>query len=76
MGRIRYGKRQKRSTKGYKLEQNHAAGGEGAQGGSHKNVPDAREASGSQDPTGMTLPKMPIKGEAEHRNFLMFVFFY
>jgi hypothetical protein len=33
--------------------------------GSHKKVPDAREARGSQDPTGMTLAEIPNKGERE-----------
>ena len=34
-------------------------------GGSHQKVPNAREARGSQDPTGLTLAKIPNKGEIE-----------
>ena len=34
-------------------------------GGSHQQVPDARKARGSQDPTGMRLAEMPNKGEGE-----------
>jgi hypothetical protein len=32
---------------------------------SYQKVPDARTAKGTQDPTGMTLAKIPIKGERE-----------
>jgi hypothetical protein len=39
--------------------------GNGELGGSHKQVPDARKARGSQDPTGMRLAEMPNKGEGE-----------
>ena len=34
-------------------------------GSSHQQVPDARKARGSQDPTGMTLAEIPNKGEIE-----------
>ena len=34
-------------------------------GGNHQKIPDARKARGSQDPTGMTLGEIPIKGERE-----------
>jgi hypothetical protein len=42
-------------------------GGSGGQGtrGSHQQVPDARKAKGSQDPTGMRSAEMPNKGEGE-----------
>jgi hypothetical protein len=33
--------------------------------GSHQQVPDARKARSSQDPTGMIFPEMPNKGEGE-----------
>jgi hypothetical protein len=34
-------------------------------GDSHQQVPDARHARGSQDPTAMTLAEMSIKGDGE-----------
>jgi hypothetical protein len=34
-------------------------------GVNHQRVPDARKARGSQDPTGMTLPEIPNKGEGQ-----------
>ena len=39
--------------------------GDGKLGGSHQKSPDARDPRGSQDPTGMTLAKIPNKGERE-----------
>jgi hypothetical protein len=39
--------------------------GHGELGGSHQNVPDARKARDSQDPTEMTLAEIPNKGEGE-----------
>jgi hypothetical protein len=39
--------------------------GEWGTGGSNQKVPDARKARASQDPTGMTLAKIPYKGEGE-----------
>jgi hypothetical protein len=35
--------------------------GDGELGGSHQQVPDAREVRGSQDPTGMRLAEIPNK---------------
>ena len=34
-------------------------------GSSHQKVPDARKVSGSQDPVGVRLAEIPIKGEGE-----------
>ena len=39
--------------------------GDGKLGGSNQEVPDARKARASQDPTGMTLAEIPNKGERE-----------
>ena len=41
-----------------------SSGGQGT-GGSHKKVPDDREAAVSQDPMRMTLAKIPNKGGIE-----------
>jgi hypothetical protein len=40
--------------------------GECRTGGSNQKVPDARKANDSQDPKGMTLARIPNKGEREH----------
>jgi hypothetical protein len=34
--------------------------------GNHQQVPDARKARSSQDPTGMRLAELPNKGEGDH----------
>jgi len=50
-------------NRGSGIETEVCSNGEWGGRGSHQQVPDARKARGSQDPKGMILAKMPIKGE-------------
>jgi hypothetical protein len=65
--RIRFRKRKERVIEGQDIKprkKKHSSG-EWGTWSSHKKVPDARKARGSQEPTGMALPKIPNKGEIE-----------
>jgi hypothetical protein len=57
-GRIRYGRRWRRCSEGREIEQKCVAIGNGELGAATRKVPDARKATASQGPMGMTLAEI------------------